>query len=250
MPPSSVVTVIVAVSKALAVTKPVEETVATLGLLDVQVTDLLVAFDGLTVAVKVDVSPTVRVKDDLLSETPVTLIVVVFTVIWQAEVLLPSMVVTVMVAVPAAFAVIKPLDDTVATLVLFEDQVTALFVALEGETVAVSVSDAPTFRVNDDLFKETLVTGTVTFTAHVAVLFSSAVLTVMIAVPAALAVITPDEDTVATLVLLDVHVTDLFVALDGDTVAVSVSVSPTARLRDVLLRETQVTLTVGVFTNT
>ena len=44
----------------------------------------------------------------------------------------------------------------------------------------------------------------------------------MVTVPAALAVTTPAEDTVATEVLLEDHVTDLSVALDGEIVAVNV----------------------------
>ena len=62
--------------------------------------------------------------------------------------------------------------------------------------------------------------------AHVAVFAPSSVFTVMVAVPAALAVTTPPS-TVTTAVLLLLHVTFLFVALAGATVAVSVTFSPT-----------------------
>ena len=62
-----------------------------------------------------------------------------FTVTEQVAFLLPSSVVTVIVAVPAFFAVTTPELETVATVVLFEVQVTFLFVALDGDTVAVSV---------------------------------------------------------------------------------------------------------------
>ena len=48
--PSTVLTVIVAVPAATAVTTPAELTVATLGLLEVQDTLLSVAVEGLTVA--------------------------------------------------------------------------------------------------------------------------------------------------------------------------------------------------------
>ena len=47
--------------------------------------------------------------------------------------LLPSAVVTVIVAVPTDLAVTTPVDDTVATLVLLLDQVTFLFAALLGD---------------------------------------------------------------------------------------------------------------------
>ncbi len=61
----------------------------------------------------------------------------------------PSTVVTVIVAVPAFFAVTTPDEDTVATVVLLDDHVTFWFVALEGETVAVSVLVWPSVSVND-----------------------------------------------------------------------------------------------------
>ena len=52
-PPSTVVTVIVAVPAATPVTTPAADTVAIFVLLDDQVTFLLVAFGGATVAVSV-----------------------------------------------------------------------------------------------------------------------------------------------------------------------------------------------------
>lgn len=65
------------------------------------------------------------------------------TVIMQVAVLFPSIVFTVIVAVPAATAVTLPLSSTVATLVLSEFQDTSLLAALEGETIADSVSLSP-----------------------------------------------------------------------------------------------------------
>ena len=65
---------------------------------------------------------------------------------------------------------------------------------------------------------------------------------VIVAVPFATPVTTPFE-TFATLVLLDVHVTVLFVAFDGETVAESVVVAPAFTLADVGLTETDVTAT-------
>jgi hypothetical protein len=67
---------------------------------------------------------------------------------------------------------------------------------------------------------------------------------VIVADPAAFAVTTPDVDTVATDELLEDHVTDLSVALEGVTVAVSDWVSPTVMDNDVLSRLTPVTETV------
>ena len=61
------------------------------------------------------------------------------TVTVHVAVLDPSDVVTVIDAVPAAFAVTMPLEDTVAIDVLLDVQVTDLSVAFEGVTVAVRV---------------------------------------------------------------------------------------------------------------
>ena len=138
-PPSSVVAVIIAEPAALAVTTPDVETVATDVLLEVQVTDLLVALAGVTVAVRVWVSPTVMDRDELLRLTPVTETIGLDTVTEQVAFLPPSLVVTLIVAVPAALAVTRPDAETVATEALLEDQVTDLSVALEGVTVAVKV---------------------------------------------------------------------------------------------------------------
>ena len=71
LPPSSVVTVIVAEPAFRAVTLPLD-TVATEVLLLFQLTFLLVALLGLIVAVRVRDSPSVRVADDLLNDTLVT----------------------------------------------------------------------------------------------------------------------------------------------------------------------------------
>ena len=81
----------------------------------------------------------------------------------------------------------------------------------------------------------------VTVTAHVAVWFPSAV-TVIVASPGATAVTFPLLSTVATLSLLLSHVTLLFVAVEGDTVALRFVVSPTLRLTELLSSLTPVTL--------
>ena len=67
------------------------------------------------------------------------------TVTWQVAVLLPSAVVTVMVAVPAFTAVTLPLS-TVATEVSEDFHVTALLVAFAGATVAVKVVVLPSSK--------------------------------------------------------------------------------------------------------
>ena len=60
------------------------------------------------------------------------------TVIAQVAVLLPSAVVTVIVAEPLDNPVTKPVELTVAIVVLDDAHVTFLFVAFEGAMVAVN----------------------------------------------------------------------------------------------------------------
>ena len=207
------------------------------------------AFAGRIVAVSLAELPTVRETVVWSRVTPVTEMVSGFTVNTQVAFLPPSAVVTVMVAVPAFFAVTMPFE-TVATVVLEDDQVTFWFVALDGLTVAVKVSVLPTIRVAVDLLSVTLVTEMVsgfTVNTQVAFLPPSAVVTVMVAVPAFFAVTMPFE-TVATVVLEDDQVTFWFVALDGLTVAVKVSVLPTMRVAVDLLSVTPVTEMVSGFT--
>jgi hypothetical protein len=247
--PSTVVTVIVALPADTAVTKPLDDTVATAEALLLHDTFWLVALEGATVAVNVSVPPTVRLVDVLFKVTPVTDTGVTVTV--QVAVLFPSAVVTVMVALPADTAVIKPLDETdaMAEALLLHD--TFWLVALEGVIVAVNDSVLPMTRLVDVLFKETPVTATalaLTVTAQVADLLPSAEVTVMVALPTDTAVTKPFDETVATEVALLLHDAFLFVALKGAMVAVNVSVPPTVRLVEVLLRDTPVTVTALTLT--
>jgi len=101
----------------------------------------LVAFEGETVAVNCCVAPAAIDAEVGLTVTPVT--ATALTVIADVAVLLPSLVVTVIVALPAATAVTKPVELTVATDVLLDDHVTAVLVALLGAIVAVSCCVAP-----------------------------------------------------------------------------------------------------------
>jgi len=157
-----------------------------------------------------------------ISAIEVNVYVAAVTVTLQAAVLLPSAVFTVMVAVPAATALTSPPADTVATEVLLLLHVTFWFVAVEGAMVAIRSSASPTVRFVDVLFSVTPVTATevvTTLTVQLAVLPPSTVLTVMVAVPAATAVTAPPADTVATELLLLLHVTFLFAALVGSILA-------------------------------
>jgi hypothetical protein len=150
-----------------------------------------------------------------------------------------------MVALPADIAVTVPVDDTNATAVLLLFHDTFLLVALEGKTLALSVSLPPT--VNDilDLLRLTPVTEMallpVTVTEQVAVLLPSVVITVTVALPADIPITSPVDDTEATAELLLLHNTTLFAASDGETVAVKVSMPPTAIESALLLRDTSLT---------
>ena len=79
-----------------------------------------------------------------------------------------SLLVAVMVAVPTVLAVTTPVLLTVATLVLLLLQLTALFEASAGKTVAVRVSDPSTFRVRAFLFSVTPVTAILVSTVTLA----------------------------------------------------------------------------------
>ena len=69
---------------------------------------------------------------------PATGITLAFTLTEHVAVLPPSFVFTVISALPSDLAVTSPSDETVATSVLLEDQVTVLSVASSGITVAVN----------------------------------------------------------------------------------------------------------------
>ena len=248
--PSSVVAVMTTVPTFTADTFPFESTVATLELELDQVTFLLVAFEGVTVAVNLSVPPINRDSDVLFNDTPVTDIVLACTVTVQVAFLLPSFVVTVIEAVPAAFAVTTPEDETVATVVLSDDQVTDLSVAFEGVTVAVNGYVSPSVNVNEVLSRLTPVTEIVfafTVTVHVDVFDPSFILTVIVVVPAAFAVITPEDETVATDVLLDDQVTPFSEAFEGRTDAVNVCVSPSVNVNTEGLIDTDSTATYFPF---
>jgi hypothetical protein len=153
-----------------------------------------------------------------------------------------------MVALPADIAVTVPVDDTNATAVLLLFHDTFLLVALEGETLALRVSLPPTVNDRLDLLRltpvmETALPPPVTVTALVAVLLPSVVVTVMVAIPADIPITSPVEDTEATAELLLLHKRTLLLASDGETVAVKVSMPPTARDSALLLRDTSLTAT-------
>lgn len=128
-----------------------------------------------------------------------------------------------MIVEPADTPVTTPNEFTVAIAVFAEDHVTDLLVALDGKTVAISCFIEPVFTVKAVGEIVTDATDTVIVSVHVAVRLPLTVVARMIALPAEIAVTTPDELTIA-LAELELHVTILLVALDGVTDAVSVRV--------------------------
>lgn len=95
-------------------------------------------------------------------------------------------------------------------------------------------------RHNDDL---KLFYAAVTVTTHVAVYDPSAVVAVIVAVPALTPVTVPSDATAATVASLEANVTVVVVALVGVTVATNLSVALTAKLSVVLFSATPVTAT-------
>ena len=80
-----------------------------------------------------------------------------------------------------------------------------------------------------------------TVTKHCALRFvPSVVFAVITAVPVDFAVTTPEDDTVATLVLLELHVTDGFEVVLGKTVAFNWNVLPVLIVTSVSLSEMDV----------
>ncbi len=163
----------------------------------------------------------------------------------QLAILEPFIVVTVIVAVPSPTAVTVPLL-TIATFVLLLVHLTFLSVASDGDTVAAKVCFSPSVSVILVLFSDTPMTPTVFFdtvTLQVALTEPSTAVTVIFAVPALTALTTPFF-TVATFILSLFHFTFLLVALLGNTVAVKVFSSPSAKLRLTSLKVNLVTETV------
>src|SRR5205085_5113574 len=124
--------------------------------------------------------------------------------------LCPSLV-AVIVAVPATLPVTRPLALTVATLVLLEAHVTVRpesALPLESRGVAVSCTVFPSFTEALAGVTDTEATGTLAaVTVMAAVPLCPSLVAVIVAVPATLPVTNPPALTVATLVLLEAHVT-------------------------------------------
>jgi hypothetical protein len=227
----SLVAVMVAVPTATPVTNPVELTVATVGSLELHVTTRPVntpPMESRVVAVSCVVA--VMRMPALVGETATEATGTSDTVI----VLVPLFVslVAVMIAVPGATAVTNPLDETVATAVLLELHVTTrsvTIVPVESRTVAVSATVCVTSNALLVGVTVTLPTGIfVTVMTDVPLLPS--LVAVMVAVPTATPVTNPVELTVATVGLLELHVTTRPVntpPMESRVVAVSCVVAET-----------------------
>jgi hypothetical protein len=190
------------------VTKPLEDTVATVALLVVQVTTRPVSglpFAASGVADSCVVSPAVTLEVVGLTTTDATGTAVTVS---DAVPLWPPLV-AVIVAVPVRIPVTKPLPDTVATAPLLVAQVTALPVSafpLASSGVAVSCAVCPTVTLDVVGLTTTEATGTPVTVTNAVPLWPSLV-AVIVAAPAPIPVANPLADTVATAALLVAQVT-------------------------------------------
>ena len=141
-PPSFVLAVITAAPFPTAFTRPLELTVATLVLLEVQVMPFSLAFEGEMVVTRRYCPPLLRLSDFLFNFTPVTSTFLV-TVTVHFAIKPPSSVAAIITAEPGATPVTMPLVLTEAILLLLEDQLTVLLVAVSGKTVGFKVYAFP-----------------------------------------------------------------------------------------------------------
>ena len=139
-------------------TPPFESTVAMPFSELLQLTLGSVAFDGVTAATSLPVSPSVRVRLVLSRATPVTDILADLTAAEQDAVFPPSAVMTLIVVTPSFNAFTSPLftEATVASVLV---QVTAPFVASAGSTVAMRITLSPSVSAIEFLSSLTPVTA-------------------------------------------------------------------------------------------
>jgi hypothetical protein len=237
----SLVAVIVVAPAPTAVTRPFASTVAAARLLEIHVTTrpvrtLFAASRSVAVSCCVGVTPTTKLA--VAGATVTVLTGASVTVIEEIPALVSL--VAVIVVAPAPTAVTKPFASTVAAAVLLDVHVTTrpvstLFAASRSVAVSCCVSVIPTTRLAEVGVTVTVLTGaSVTVIEDVPVLVS--LVAVMVAgPPAATAVTRPFTSTVATAVLLDVHVTTrpvrtLFAASRSVAVSCCVGVTPTTKL--------------------
>ena len=139
------------------------------------------------------------------------------------------------------------LDDTQVTSEVTSLVVLSVYlpVTVKAGAVFVDTVEEASFKIRADKVFVGFTEATVTL--QVAVQPPSAVVTVIVAEPAAQAVISP-LFTVATLGLLDVHVTLLFVALAGAIIALSFcDILAETKDKEALSKVTPVTFTMSLF---
>jgi hypothetical protein len=203
----SLVAVTVALPGATPVTTPLDDTVAIEGLSTVQVTMRSVTTTPLasfTVAASVAVKPTMRlnVAGRVTDPTATGVTVTVTVALWFS-------LVAVIVDVPGATPVTTPVAETVATVGVPELHATVRperAFPSASLVVAVSVTVCPAVTLAGDGEMLTVATGT-SETVRFAVPECPSLTAVIVDAPGATAVTTPVVDTVATAVLLEVHVT-------------------------------------------
>ena len=226
--PSTVCAVITLVPILLllfAVTKPLLETLHT-AVLEVHVTLLFVALLGAIVGVNCKVVP--KNKDAVFWDKD-TLDTGAFIVTLHEALYIPSTVMTLAIELPEVFAVINPLLST-EILLLLADHVTDLFDAPLGVTVYDSCNVLEGAKV--DIVGDTVTPVTDTKAADTVIAYDAEISRLltdvheMILSPTAILRISPPL-TVATDVLLDPHVTELLLAVDGVTTHVACRVLPT-----------------------
>jgi hypothetical protein len=196
---------------ATAVTKPVASTVATALLVELHVTVRPVStvpLMSVSVAVSccVGVTPSTRLAENGVTATVLTGASV--TVIEDVPIFV-SLVAVIVTGPPAAIPVTKPVASTVATALLLEDHVTVRPVStvpFASLATAVSCCVPPTATLAVPGVTVTVATGArITVIEDVPVLVS--LVAVIVAGPPAVTPVTrPVEDTLATALLLELHV--------------------------------------------
>jgi hypothetical protein len=131
----------------------------------------------------------------------------------------PSVVVAVMVAVPAIIPRTCPVEETVAIVLFVEDHATIFMAAVLGSTVGTNRKVAVRGKVRAVRLRDTPDTEVKTRTIMDDDLFPSCVETVIIVDPFPTAVIRPVLDTVAIEGSNDLQETVLLLAIAGKTVA-------------------------------
>lgn len=234
--PEAVLTVTTALPGATPLITPFELTL-TIFLSEEDKTTAWFAEAGLTVALRLIFSPMSRYAELLSRETEETGLTTLTTHLALNE---PSLVLTVMFAVPGFFAVTTPFCETTATFLLEEPHLTSLKNASEGLTEAVRVIFLPMLIVAEVLLSLTPVTDLITVTLTEALTVLSGENAVITAVPFDLPVTAPLELTEATDLSLETQVSAEFVAVAGSVFAVNVFFCPTLTFMALALSLTEV----------